>query len=65
VDAIRYDDEVPEGEEAYAQLNTAVFQLPDGTVDEPGGWSKGMAPLRDPPALAEMPSEASKEKELS
>ncbi|MBL4628039.1 MAG: ferredoxin family protein [Roseicyclus sp.] len=65
VDAIRYDDEVPEGEEAYAQLNTAVFQLPDGTVNEPGGWSKGMAPLRDPPALAEMATEASKEKELS
>ncbi|MBO6603887.1 MULTISPECIES: indolepyruvate ferredoxin oxidoreductase subunit alpha [Paracoccaceae] len=52
VDAIRYDDEVPEGEEAYAEMNTAVFLDADGRVTEPGGWHKGMEPVRDAPNLA-------------
>lgn len=47
VDAIRYDDEVPEGEEAYAALNQSVFHNQDGKITEPGGWSKGDAPLDD------------------
>ena len=47
VDAIRYDDEVPDGEEAYAALNQSVFQNADGKIIEPGGWKKGAAPLDD------------------
>lgn len=47
VDAIRYDDEVPEGEEAYAALNQSVFRDQDGKITEPGGWKKGDAPLDD------------------
>ena len=54
VDAIRYDDEVPEGEQAYAELNTAVFQSADGTVEEPGGWAKGMEPLHAPRELTDL-----------
>lgn len=54
VDAIRYDDEVPDGEEAYAILNSTVFHGPDGAVEEPGGWAKDMAPLRDPANLADL-----------
>ncbi|OAN73935.1 ferredoxin [Jannaschia sp. EhC01] len=65
VDAIRYDDEVPEGEEAFASLNDAVFRLADGTLDEPGGWAKGMAPLSDPPQLADLSAETEKVKEPS
>ena len=47
VDAIRYDDEVPAGEEAIAALNKSVFHNQDGEVVEPGGWKKGDAPLDD------------------
>ncbi|MFT4620078.1 MAG: NAD-dependent dihydropyrimidine dehydrogenase PreA subunit [Sulfitobacter sp.] len=65
VDAIRYDDEVPKGEEAYAELNTAVFLSADGIVEEPGGWAKGMVPLTDPPTLARLSAETAKEKEAS
>lgn len=65
VDAIRYDDEVPEGEEPYAQMNTSVFELADGTIDEPGGWAKGMDLLRDPAALARLATPIPKERELS
>ncbi|MEQ8365676.1 MAG: ferredoxin family protein [Roseicyclus sp.] len=54
VDAIRYDDEVPAEEQPFADLNTSVFQSADGMVQEPGGWAKGMEPLRDPPVLATM-----------
>jgi ferredoxin len=63
VDAIRYDDEVPEEEQAYAQLNTTVFQMPDGTIDEPGGWAKGMDPVRDPPDLTQLAARRPQEKE--
>lgn len=52
VDAIRYDDDVPAGEEAFAEMNTAVFRTPDGTIAEPGGWYKGRAPIPDAPNLA-------------
>lgn len=48
VDAIRYDDEVPEGEEKFAALNHAVFRGADGEMNEPGGWKKGQTPLPDP-----------------
>lgn len=65
VDAIRYDDEVPEGEEAYAALNDAVFRLEDGTMGEPGGWAKGMDPLRDPPALRDLKPDPSEHREAS
>ena len=57
VDAIRYDDEVPRGEEAFAALNIEVFRTPDGTITEPGGWHKGDAPLADPTALAALQTE--------
>ena len=52
VDAIRYDDEAAPEDLPFAKLNTAVFLLPDGSLDEPGGWSKSDPPLSDPPELA-------------
>ena len=52
VDAIRYDDEVPEGEAPFAAMNTTVFQNAAGEIEEPGGWRKGMAPVPDAPDLA-------------
>ena len=64
VDAIRYDDEVPEGEAPFATLNDAVFRLADGSLHEPGGWAKGMAPLRDPLDLARLAAMTEKTKEL-
>jgi len=57
VDAIRYDDEVPEGEEPYAEMNASVFRNPAGEIVEPGGWEKGMKPVRDAPALARLVKE--------
>lgn len=51
VDAIRYDDEVPEAEQAFISLNEAVFKNAEGVVTEPGGWSKNDAPLADPPEI--------------
>ncbi|MCB1340559.1 MAG: ferredoxin family protein [Pseudooceanicola sp.] len=52
VDAIRYADEVEEGERAFVALNDAAFRDADGTLLEPGGWKKGRPPIADPPALA-------------
>ncbi len=63
VDAIRYDDEVPDGEAAFASLNDAVFRLADGMLDEPGGWTKAMPPLRDPAELGRLASRRAREKE--
>ena len=57
VDAIRYDDEVPEGEEAYAALNQSIFQNQDGEIIEPGGWKKGAAPLDDTAILKPLTSD--------
>lgn len=51
VDAIRYDDEVPKGEEAFVALNVDAFRNDAGVVTEPGGWSHTMAPIKDPPEL--------------
>ncbi|MGI9353767.1 MAG: indolepyruvate ferredoxin oxidoreductase subunit alpha [Rhizobiaceae bacterium] len=51
VDAIRYDDEVPAGEEAFAILNDKAFRRDDGELDQPGGWKKGNAPIADPDEL--------------
>lgn len=56
VDAIRYDDEVPEGEEKFAALNYAVFSNGDGELNEPGGWSKDDKPLADPKELKSLTS---------
>ena len=54
VDAIRYDDEVPQTEETFAAMNTDVFRDADGQIAEPGGWYKGMDPVRDMPDLAQL-----------
>ena len=54
VDAIRYDDEVPPEDAAFIHLNVEVFRAPDGSLSEPGGWSRGQPPLADPPALARL-----------
>ena len=54
VDAIRYDDEVDTVELPFAALNDAAFRAADGTLTEPGGWSKTMPPVKDPPALAQL-----------
>lgn len=52
VDAIRYDDEVPEEEKPFAALNTEAFRMADGELDAPGGWKKGADPVPDPINLA-------------
>lgn len=62
VDAIRYDDEVPEGEEPFAEMNAAVFRNAAAEIEEPGGWYHGMAPVKDAPNLAVLrPAEQRKE----
>ncbi len=53
VDAIRYDDELPPAEAGCARLNELAFARADGTMDEPGGWVRGMAPRADPQAVAD------------
>lgn len=60
VDAIRYADEVPEGEAGFAALNDIVFRRADGILDEPGGWAKGMAQLPDPQVLKHLTTAKSK-----
>lgn len=52
VDAIRYADEVEEAEHAFIALNVAAFRKDTDALQEPGGWKKGDAPLKDPPDLA-------------
>lgn len=54
VDAIRYDDEVEPQESPFAALNDAAFRDAGGRLIEPGGWSKGMPPVKDPPLLAQL-----------
>ncbi len=61
VDAIRYDDEVPPGEEPYAAMNADVFRNQAGEIEEPGGWKKGMEPVRDVPELSERKPQNKKE----
>ncbi|WP_420414865.1 4Fe-4S dicluster domain-containing protein [Roseibium sp.] len=62
VDAIRYADEVEDDERPFLALNAAVFRNAAGTLSEPGGWSKGDAPLSDPSELTELAKHYSKEK---
>ena len=62
VDAIRYDDEVPDGEEPFAALNHSVFHNQDGELTEPGGWKKGALPLDDAKILKPLTSELEKSK---
>ena len=52
VDAIRYADEVEAAEHAFIALNAAAFRKDTVALEEPGGWKKGDAPLKDPPDLA-------------
>lgn len=54
VDAIRYDDEVAPAELPFVALNDAAFRDDKGAIIEPGGWSKGMDPVKDPPELAHL-----------
>lgn len=53
VDAIRYDDELDPQEAIFATINREVFAKSDGDLDEPGGWKKGMEPVKDHPRLAD------------
>jgi len=55
VDAIRYDDDLAGADTAFAALNAEAFRAADGSLVEPGGWSRGDAPLKDPEAIAAMP----------
>ena len=57
VDAIRYDDEVEPAESPFIALNDAAFRDADGALVEPGGWSKKMDPVKDPPDLARLADE--------
>ncbi len=51
VDAIRYEDELDADNEVFARINREVFMNDTGIIEEPGGWSRGMAPRRDHPDL--------------
>ncbi len=51
VDAIRYDDEVPQDETVFVKLNEDAFRGPDGSILSPGGWKKGQPALSDPTGL--------------
>ncbi|MGD9862019.1 MAG: indolepyruvate ferredoxin oxidoreductase subunit alpha [Pseudodonghicola sp.] len=55
VDAIRYEDELSGADVVFAALNAAAFRAADGALEEPGGWWRGRAPLRDPEAVAALP----------
>jgi ferredoxin len=63
VDAIRYDDEVEEIEKPFAALNDTVFRDSAGELIEPGGWSKGDAPIKDPAELTKLAQNMPKPKE--
>ncbi len=52
VDAIRYADETEDDELPFVALNDAAFRDAAGELIEPGGWSKVMPPVSDPPELA-------------
>ena len=54
VDAIRYADEVKANEVAFVVLNDAAFRNENNELIEPGGWTKGDAPISDPPNLAKL-----------
>jgi len=53
VDAIRYDDELDADNAVFAEINREVFLNAEGKIDEPGGWHKNDAPLKDHPRLAD------------
>ncbi|MGR3762254.1 4Fe-4S dicluster domain-containing protein (plasmid) [Roseobacteraceae bacterium NS-SX3] len=55
VDAIRYGDELGPGEAEFARHNADAFRTGDGSLAEPGGWWRGMAPLTDPEEIAALP----------
>ena len=55
VDAIRYDDEVSPADAQFLKLNGDPFRNSDGELDQPGGWSRNDAPLRDPAAIRDFP----------
>ncbi|MCY4259715.1 MAG: ferredoxin family protein [Rhodobacteraceae bacterium] len=55
VDAIRWEDEVPSGEEQFLDVNTAAFHDAGGTITVPGGWSRHDKPLRDPRIVRRWP----------
>ncbi|MCY4007314.1 MAG: ferredoxin family protein [Rhodobacteraceae bacterium] len=51
VDAIRWDDEIPPGEEPFLGINSNPFQDENGNVRACGGWSRENDPLKDPEAV--------------
>ena len=61
VDAIRYEDELDAENAIFARINREVFQAPTGEIEEPGGWSRDMAPRRDHPDLPPRPSLATQD----
>ena len=56
VDAIRYDDEVPPGEERFLSINGFPFRDADGKLAEPGGWSRDDEPVEDPEEVRSYPA---------
>lgn len=51
VDAIRYEDELDPENAIFARINREVFINAAGEMEEPGGWSRAMAPRPDHPDL--------------
>ena len=51
VDAIRYEDEITGEDSAFVRLNAEPFREEDGSIGEPGGWSRGHDPVTDPPEV--------------
>lgn len=65
VDAIRYADELTGADTDFVRLNADAFRGADGTLEDPGGWSRAMAPLQDPKEIAELPPQAATENRRS
>lgn len=51
VDAIRFNDELGDDEKVFEHINAEAFRAPNGEIDHPGGWHRGMTPRTDPPEL--------------
>ena len=65
VDAIRYADEVEEAEQPFIELNVAAFCDDNGTLQEPGGWTKKQPAIKDPAHLPEVTAQVRKVLELA
>ncbi|PVA07400.1 indolepyruvate ferredoxin oxidoreductase subunit alpha [Thalassorhabdomicrobium marinisediminis] len=57
VDAIRYADEATPDNADFVRINADVFRDDRGEIVEPGGWFKGMEPVKDDPVVSGWPDQ--------